>query len=267
MTSRSCNTSSESLWDWSPSCSEKIKSSGRSGKPSVSLRHTACLASVCTCCIRASCTPLVKHAAADLPFPHRVPSQRLLRALHGCWSADSDNCAGSTAQTAAESLRELGARELHFANRTAKNATRLAAHFDGSSGSLDDLLITPPNVDAIIVAISGRKLRIPVAKMPGLQTVVDLSQPAVATGLEEHAHVHHLDLDGLAQLEQQREIHMETWCEQASALASEEADRIWSELQHGRVDLGQLLGLHVEMPSRKPTALCAVDCAGLIQSK
>lgn len=154
--------------------------------------------------------------------------------------------AGTTAQTAAESLRDLGARSLHFANRTVAHAERLAAHFEGTSGSIDDLLATPPDVDAVIVAISGRTLKLPVAHLPSLQTVVDISQPAVAVGLEEHPGIRHLDLDGLARLEQEHGQALDDWRDHATSFANDEAGRIWRELEQGKVDLGQLLGLHVE---------------------
>jgi glutamyl-tRNA reductase len=157
--------------------------------------------------------------------------------------------AGTTAHTAAESLRDLGARALHFASRTVAHARRLAAHFDGTAGSLDDLLATPPDVDAVIVAISGRLLKLPVARMPSLQTVVDISQPAVAVGLDQHPDVRHLDLDGLARLEQEHEQALRDWRDHAQSFAADEAGRIWHELEQGKVDLGQLLGLHVENAS------------------
>jgi len=154
--------------------------------------------------------------------------------------------AGTTAHTAAESLRALGCRELHFRNRTVQNAERLARHFDGTAASIDDLLVAPPDVDAVIVAISGRSLHVPVERMPSLQTVVDISQPAVATGLDAHRHVRHLDLDALAELRQEREERMDAWAQKSAALSHDDAERIWHELQRGRVDLGQLLDLHVE---------------------
>jgi len=157
--------------------------------------------------------------------------------------------AGTTAHTAAESLRDLGARSLHFANRTVSHAQRLAAHFDGTAGSIDDLLATPPDVDAVIVAISGRTLKLPVANLPSLQTVVDISQPAVAVGLAEHPGIRHLDLDGLSKLEQEHEQALHEWRDHSAAFARDEAQRIWRELEQGKVDLGQLLGLHVENAS------------------
>lgn len=161
--------------------------------------------------------------------------------------------AGTTAQTAAECLRDLGARSLHFANRTVANANRLAAHFTGtegsSAGSIDELLASPPEVEAVIVAIAGRQLSLPVAKMPSLQTVVDISQPSVVTGLAEHPHVRHLDLDGLSRLEQRQEEAMEEWRARASRTAVDAAAAIWSALTDGDANLGQLLGLHVENAS------------------
>lgn len=161
--------------------------------------------------------------------------------------------AGTTAQTAAECLRDLGAHSIHFANRTVANAKRLAAHFSGtqgsSAGSIDELLASPPEVEAVIVAISGRQLCLPVAKMPSLQTVVDISQPAVATGMADHPHVRHLDLDGLSQLEQRHEAALQEWQTRASRCANEAAATIWSALEQGDVNLGQLLGLHVENAS------------------
>lgn len=154
--------------------------------------------------------------------------------------------AGATAQTAAESLRELGASALHFANRTASHAQRLAKHFDGTAGTIDALLATPPDVDAVIVAISGRTLKLPVANMPSLQAVVDISQPAVVVGLEDHPAVQHHDLDTLAQSERRHEQALDEWRERAAGLAEDEAARIWREVEQGQVDLGQLLDLHVE---------------------
>ena len=154
--------------------------------------------------------------------------------------------AGTTAQTAAESLRALGARELHFANRTAAHARRLAGHFDATSGTIDDLLAAPPDVDAVIVAIAGRTLKLPAARMPSLQTVIDISQPSVAVGLEQHPGVRLLDLDALSRLEQSHGQALEDWRDGTATFAADEAARIRRELEQGRVDLGQLLGLHVE---------------------
>ena len=154
--------------------------------------------------------------------------------------------AGSTAQTAAESLRELGVRELHFANRTRANAERLAAHFGGTGGTIDELLASPPDVEAVIAAISGRELKLPIAKMHSLQTVVDVSQPAVLTGLEQHPAVRHFDLDSLSKLDRDHEEELRAWQQRSVAFAGDEAGRIWRELDEGKVDLGQLLGLHVE---------------------
>lgn|GEM_PF-5641207 len=157
--------------------------------------------------------------------------------------------AGATAQTTAESLRDLGAQHLHFANRTVPHAERLASHFNGTAGSIDDMLATPPDVEAVIVAIEGRQLKLPIAKMPSLQLVVDISQPAVVTGLEEHPGVRHLDLDKLALQQQEHEQSLQQWRDRAVSFAADEADRIWRELEQGNVDLGQLLGLHVENAS------------------
>ena len=154
--------------------------------------------------------------------------------------------AGTTAQTAAESLRDLGATELHFANRTRANAERLAAHFGGTAGTIDELLAAPPEVEAVIAAINGRELKLPVAKMPSLQTVVDISQPAVLTGVAQHPGVRHLDLDALAKLDKDHEQALGEWSRHARLVAEEEAARIWHELDEGKVDLSQLLGLHVE---------------------
>lgn len=153
--------------------------------------------------------------------------------------------AGTTAQTAAESLRDRGASSLWFFNRTVQNAERLARHFDAHAGSLDDLMLSPPDVDAVIVAISGRTVRVPVERMPSLRTVVDISQPAVAELPEGHD-VRHLDLDGLALLQQEKEELMEVWCHQSETQARHDAERIWDEIENGRVDLGQLLHQHVE---------------------
>ena len=157
--------------------------------------------------------------------------------------------AGTTAQTAAESLRDLGAGALHFANRTAAHAQRLAQHFDGTSGTIDAMLATPPDVDAVIVAISGRTLKLPVANMPSLQAVVDISQPTVVTGLDGHPRVRFLDLDGLARCEQQHEQALQDWQRRGAAGAVEAATAIWTALRKGEVDLGQLLELHVENAS------------------
>jgi glutamyl-tRNA reductase len=154
--------------------------------------------------------------------------------------------AGTTAHTTAEALRGLGARELHFRNRTAANAARLAHHFGGTAGTLDDLAMSPPNVDAVVVAINGRQLQLPVQQMPSLATVIDISQPTVATGLEASPHIRHLDLDGLARLEQAHSERLVAWQRTAEAAADDDAARIWKELENGRVDLGQLLGRHVE---------------------
>lgn len=154
--------------------------------------------------------------------------------------------AGTTAQTAAESLRELGATGLHFANRTRAHADRLAAHFGGTSSTIDELLATPPDVEAVIAAISGRQLKLPVAKMHSLQTIVDISQPSVVTRLDQHPGVRHLDLDALAQLDHEHEAALGAWRDHAGRVADDEAARIWRELDEGKVDLGQLLGLHVE---------------------
>ena len=157
--------------------------------------------------------------------------------------------AGSTAQTAAESLRELGATSLHFANRTVANAQGLASHFDGTAGSIDELLASPPEVEAVIVAIQGRQLSLPVANMPSLQAVVDISQPTVVTGLDGHPRVRFLDLDGLARCEQQHEQALQDWQRRGAAGAVEAATAIWTALRKGEVDLGQLLELHVENAS------------------
>ena len=154
--------------------------------------------------------------------------------------------AGTTAQTAAESLRELGVNELHFANRTRANANRLAAHFGGTAGTIDEFLASPPDVEAVVAAIAGRHLKLPVAKMHSLQTVVDVSQPAVLTGLEEHRAIRHYDLDSLSKLDREHEDELRAWQTRSVDLAGEEAARIWREMDEGKVDLGQLLGLHVE---------------------
>ena len=157
--------------------------------------------------------------------------------------------AGTTARTAAEALQSLDVRELWFANRTVAHAERLASHFGGRACSIDDLLIRPPDVDAAVIAISGRKLQLPVNRMPSLQAVVDVSQPAVAIGLDQHPHVHHLDLDGLAGLEQSAGEQMAIWREHVSVAAANEATRIYRELTRKSEDLGQLIGLHVENAS------------------
>lgn len=154
--------------------------------------------------------------------------------------------AGVTAHTAAEALQLLGARELHFVNRTLANARRLAEHFGGTAGTLDDLLCAPPDADAVLVAISGCTLHLPVAGMPSLHTVVDVSQPAVAVGLEQYPWLRHVDLDGLAAHQHEREDRLEQWAEQAGIAAVAESRRIWGELHEGRADLGKLLDLHVE---------------------
>lgn len=157
--------------------------------------------------------------------------------------------AGTTARTAAESLAALGAREISFANRTRAHAERLAKHFGGRAMTIDELLLSPPDVDSVMVAIAGRTLQLPAHAMPSLQLVVDISQPRVVTGLEAFPNVRVLDLDALAAREQARESLLETWSINAACAANDETDRVMSEFEHGQANLGQLLGLHVENAS------------------
>ncbi|HEX5053879.1 MAG TPA: hypothetical protein VFZ65_19025 [Planctomycetota bacterium] len=157
--------------------------------------------------------------------------------------------AGATGRVALETLHKLGTPQLWLYNRTVPKAEALAAHFGATAGSLDDLLSTPPNVDAVVLAIEGRELLLPVRQMPSLRAVIDVSQPSVlAPAMREHGGVRVHDLDALAARAQAESARSADWQRLVGELAVGHSRRIWGELHHDTCEqrqLGHLVDLHL----------------------
>lgn len=157
--------------------------------------------------------------------------------------------AGATARVAIETLQKLSTAKLWVYNRTPARAQALAAHFGAVAGSLDDLLTAPPDVDAVLLAIAGCQLELPMQLLPNLRRVVDASQPSVlASSMRGHAGVEVFDLQRLASRGQEEAAHSLAWQQLASQLAAGHGRRIWQELVGGGVDgsrLGHLVDLHL----------------------
>lgn len=179
--------------------------------------------------------------------------------------------AGVTARVAMETLHKLGAEQLSVYNRTASRAQALAAHFGADSGSLEQFLQTPPDVQAVVLAINGRELALPTAAMPNLRAVIDISQPSVldrATRARTDLQV--LDLDLLGQHAGIETRRSEQWLRQADELARGAGSHIWAEVggagaEHGH--LGHLVDMHLQIAREEVEHACQNGLSGLSEAQ
>lgn len=156
--------------------------------------------------------------------------------------------AGVTARVAVEALHKLSVRELSVWNRTSSRAQALAAHFGARNGSLAEFLADPPDVQAVILAINGRELQLPLAAMPQLRAVIDISQPSVLdAAVRARQDLQVLDLDLLGQHAGLETARSDGWLEQAGELARGAAGHIWAEIGGGSENghLGHLVEMHL----------------------
>lgn len=154
--------------------------------------------------------------------------------------------AGVMARAAAEEFHRLGT-EVWFVNRTVQRAEGLAAHFGGVALGLDEFLAAPPDVQGIVLALGGRELHLPLARLPSLRAVVDVSQPAVLdSAVRARADLRVLDLDGLGPHAKAACHALEQWVEDCRALATGHAKVLWHGLGHSGQGLGHVVDLHVE---------------------
>jgi len=154
--------------------------------------------------------------------------------------------AGAMARAAAEEFQHTGT-ELWFVNRTVQRAEGLAAHFGGRALGLDPFLAAPPDVQGIVLALGGRALHLPLARLPALRAVVDVSQPAVLdAAIRARSDLFVLDLDGLGPHAKASCRALEQWVTDSRALAAGHAKVLWHGLEHSGKGLGHVVDLHVE---------------------
>ncbi|MCC6671845.1 MAG: NAD(P)-binding domain-containing protein [Planctomycetes bacterium] len=155
--------------------------------------------------------------------------------------------AGAMARAAAEELRRLDVEELWLVNRTVARAEALARHFGGRAQSLDEFLVDPPRVEVVILALAGRELALPHARLSHLRSVVDISQPTVLhPETRERTDLAVLDLIGLGAHAQVACQDLGRWIEDSRELAHGHARRLWIEVSGDRTDLQHLVNLHVD---------------------
>jgi glutamyl-tRNA reductase len=155
--------------------------------------------------------------------------------------------AGAMARTAAHELRRQGARELVFVNRSVERAKDLAAHFHGRSLALDQFLLAPPSVHGLVLALCGRPLVLPLAALPQLRCVVDISQPSVLdASARARTDLCVLDLQSLSPHAEAACRGLADWVAETGALAAGHAQRLWLGLDDTAPELGHVVELHVE---------------------
>jgi len=176
--------------------------------------------------------------------------------------------AGAMARAAAQELRRQQGVELVFVNRTAARAAALASHFDGRSMALAEFLTEPPPVQAIVLALGGRQLALPLARLPELRCIVDVSQPSVLdAAVRARTDLCVLDLDALLPHADAACRGLADWVAGTAMLAAGHARRLWRGLAGSERQLGHVVLLHVEAARAELAKARQNGLAGLDQTQ
>jgi glutamyl-tRNA reductase len=155
--------------------------------------------------------------------------------------------AGVMARAAAEELQRRKVRGVWFVNRTVARAAALARHFQGTAVDLGEFLAAPAPVDAMVIALAGRELPLPLERLPGLRCIVDVSQPTVVgAAARAWPGLRVLDLDGLGASAAAACGALAQWVADSRMLAAGHGAAIWNGLTQDASELGHVVTLHVE---------------------